>query len=273
MGMELGIDKKQIEAIKAAFERWTSDRVQLRFLICLALATVGLFGVINPLSGRMAKARSASEKANKLLKQAEELAFWTQQIQAFEPRVAVEPDIIEWQSYVLEKLSHTSAQLIALEPRSTSSRSVFKIIQMEVVAKGKSYEEFVDFIDRLEHGERIVRIEGVRVEKQQDNISLTCTIMGLVKPSALKSGRSKSSGELQDAAADPATEHALADPPPQTGDSAQVAADQAPAPDSGQSPAAPGADEDAENEARPGNGHDRTQATEPDRDDADGSSR
>jgi len=51
-------------------------------------------------------------------------------------------------------------------------------------ARGGSYREFADFVDRLEHGERLVRVEKLRMEKQQTAISLTCLIRGLVKSNA-----------------------------------------------------------------------------------------
>jgi hypothetical protein len=115
---------------------------------------------------------------------AEEVAFYSRQQASYLPRAGVSADITDWQNYVLERLRCTKATLISLEPHKPLAKGVFTVIEMELVAKGGSYREFADFIDRLEHGERIVRIEKLRMEKQQTSIYVTCLIRGLVKNGA-----------------------------------------------------------------------------------------
>lgn len=178
--MEL-IDKKQVAAFKRLGQRLGGDPARLRMTLCVVLAGVGIFGVERPLGLRLAHARTAQVEARKLAQKAEEVAFFTREKAAYEPRVAVSADITDWQNYVLERLRCTTATLISLEPRKPLSKGVFTVLEMELVAKGDSYREFADFIDRIEHGERIVRVEKLRLEKQQTSIYLTCLIRGLVK--------------------------------------------------------------------------------------------
>jgi len=196
MGMELGIDKKQIEAIKGLWKKWCSDPVQLRFVMVLTIAAVGYFGVTRPSAAGLAAARARKVSAQKKAAMAEDVLFYNTQIGLYEERSAVSSDISDWQNYVLGNLAHTSVQLISFEPKKTESKGPFKIIEMELIVRGQVYSEFIDFIDRLERGPRLVRLERVRVEKQQNNISLTCTVRGMVKPSA-----TKSAGKDDDAAA------------------------------------------------------------------------
>lgn len=181
--MEL-IDKKQVEGLKRLGRRIGGDPARLRLTVCLLLTGIGIFGVERPLGLRLAKARTAQLAAKKSSQMAEEVAFFTRQKAAYDPRAAVSSDITDWQNYVLEKLRCTTATLISLEPHKPLAKGVFTVLEMEVVAKGSSYREFADFIDRLERGERLVRIEKLRLEKQQTSISLTCLIRGLVKASA-----------------------------------------------------------------------------------------
>ena len=181
--MEL-VDKKQLEGFKRLGRRIGGDPARLRLTVCLLLTGLGVFGVERPLGVRLAHARTAQLAAKKSSQMAEEVAFFTRQKAAYDPRAAVSGDITDWQNYVLEKLRCTTATLISLEPHKPLAKGVFTVLEMELVAKGSSYREFADFVDRLEHGERLVRIEKLRMEKQQTSISLTCLIRGLVKASA-----------------------------------------------------------------------------------------
>jgi len=181
--MEL-IDKKQLEGFKRFGRRLGGDPARLRLTVCVLLTGLGILGVERPLGVRLAKARTANLAAKKSSQMAEEVAFFTRQKAAYEPRAAVSSDISDWQNYVLEKLRCTKATLISLEPHKPLPKGVFTVVEMELVARGGSYREFADFVDRLEHGERLVRVEKLRMEKQQTAISMTCLIRGLVKSNA-----------------------------------------------------------------------------------------
>lgn len=192
--MEL-VDKKQLEAFKRLGRRIGGDPARLRLTVCLLLTGIGVFGVERPLGLRLAKARTAQLAAKKSSQMAEEVAFFTRQKAAYDPRAAVSGDITDWQNYVLEKLRCTTATLISLEPHKPLAKGVFTVLEMELVAKGSSYREFADFVDRLEHGERLVRIEKLRMEKQQTSISLTCMLRGLVKASAKPAESAEGTGQ------------------------------------------------------------------------------
>jgi hypothetical protein len=184
--METGIDKKQIEAIKRFGSRLTSEPARLKMAVCVVLAGVGFFGVERPLGERLEAARTANAKAKTASKKAAEAVLYTKQRDLYEERVAVESRITDWQNYVLGVLGDTSAMLVSLEPRKNTSKGPFTIIEMELVAKGDSYNEFAIFVDRLERGPRIVRLDKLRMERQQGNIYLTCIVKGLIKKSAKK---------------------------------------------------------------------------------------
>jgi hypothetical protein len=191
MVMELGIDKKKLEAFAALWEKWTSDPVQLRFVVVFLLTLVGIFGLNKPMSSRLAAARERFKDASKLAAEAEELVFFKGQVEVYEKRTGYPADVSDWQNYVFEALSTIDAQLISLEPRKTSAKGPFKIVEMELVAKGKDYNALLDFVDRLERGERLVRLERLKLEKVQNSISMTCSIRGLVKPSAYVAPRAE----------------------------------------------------------------------------------
>jgi hypothetical protein len=179
--MASAADKRQLDAIKNLVRRWSADPVQLRFVVVLGLFGAGLFGAVRPLSARLDAARAANKDARTQSRMAEELRNFYDQGREYGPKVAVSADLVDWQNYVLEKLRCTSATLISLEPKATLVKQPFTILNMELVARGTSFEEFADFASRLEHGERCVRIEKTRLERQQTSIYLTMLIRGLVR--------------------------------------------------------------------------------------------
>jgi hypothetical protein len=195
MGLEMGMDKKQAEALRRLYRRCTGDPVQFRFVVTAVLLAVIIGTVEMPLAARIVTARQRLADAKEHATTAHEVRGYAEQQAIYEPRVAVSADIMDWQNYVLELLAHTTATLVSLEPKLPEAHGGFQVIDMELVAKGNSYREFVGFVDRLERGERIVRVEKVRLEKQQTSIYLTCIIKGLVKSSAKAAEDAPADGE------------------------------------------------------------------------------
>jgi hypothetical protein len=179
--MASAADKRQLEAIKGLVRRWCSDPVQLRFVIVIALFGVGLFGIVRPLSARLDTARAANKDAKTEARLAEELRHFYEQSREYGPRLSMSADLVDWQNYVLSTLRCTSATLISLEPKAPLQKQPFTVLDMELVARGTSFTEFADFASRLEHGERCVRIEKVKIERQQSSMYVTMVIRGLVR--------------------------------------------------------------------------------------------
>jgi hypothetical protein len=186
-------DRRQIEAVKALGRRWAGDPVQLRLVVAIAILALGIGVVQHPLGTRLAAARTAHDEALKQARLADDQRFLATQAAGYEKRVAISSDLVDWQNYVLERFRTTSATLISLEPKSTTQKPPFDVLEMELVAKGTNYADFVDFIDRLEHGERLVRIEKLRIERQQTSVYVTLIIKGLVRAGG-KSGAEAGKG-------------------------------------------------------------------------------
>lgn len=205
--MPAGDNRQQIEALKGLLRRWSADRIQLRFVVVLAILLGGWLGVEMPLSDRLARARSSLEEARKQARLAEELRHFADQARLYEERVAVPADLVDWQNYVLGKLQGSSATLLSLEPKETAAKQPFSVIEMELVARTADFADFTDFIDRLEHGERLVRIERVRYERQQTSMYVTLIIRGLVKGAPKPAGKARA----EDAALPPGSGPAVAE--------------------------------------------------------------
>ena len=180
--MDTGLDKAQWQAVNNWWARTAGDHVKLRFVICLALFLASYLFVLDPLSAQLAAARKEHRKALKRENMANELAHFAEQFKRFEPRLVSSAEPSDWQNYVLAQLDASGAQLASMEPRGVESAGGFKLVEMEINAKSTDYAVLVDFVDRLEHGARLVRIEKLAIERQPRSLLLTCTLKGLVRP-------------------------------------------------------------------------------------------
>lgn len=229
--MELGIDKQRIEALRGAWTRWTTDPVTFRLLVCLLLVLGGGGLLLRPQALALAKARKAHGKAEKRAHEADELVFYTRQAAAYTPRLFQDTDLVAWQQYVLDALTRSGARMRTLEPKKTEAKGVFRVLELELNCTG-TYAQLVDFIDRLERGERVVRVERLRIERRQRDINLELVVKGLVKGAPSADAEAPAEGEAPEAAGTDASDTADAD------------AD-APSAAAGVSPASSSADTDA----------------------------
>lgn len=180
--MDSGLDKAQWQAVAAWWARTAGDHVKLRFLICVTILAASYVFVLDPLGAELAAARKAHAKALRRENMANELAYFRDQFERFEPRLVSSAEPSDWQNYVLAQLEASGAQLASMEPRGVESAGGFKLVEMEIDVKSTDYAALVDFVDRIEHGARLVRIEKLTLERQPRTLLLTCTLKGLVRP-------------------------------------------------------------------------------------------
>ena len=239
--MELGIDKKQIEAARQWAQDLAADRVRLRFAVCLVMVVLGWMLVLKPQADALAAARTSLGKAHTQAKRATDAVFYTNQVERYEPYLFTDDDPVTLQSYVLGHLEASGATIRGTSPKKTEPRGVFKVVELELEATG-TFAQLVDLVDRLEHGPKVLRLERLRLERNKTAIFLTCTVNGLAKPplSAGKSagkGSGEGSGEAPPAEADgsPAADGVAGDGAPAvegvdgavTGDGAELLTDPA----------------------------------------------
>jgi Tfp pilus assembly protein PilO len=181
--LELGLDRRQIESAKALGRKIVDDPVLLRFVLCVLVLLLGWLAVLEPQAEALAAARKSLRKATKRADMAQELRFFESEKKRYEPLFFENADIVDWQRYVLNELEASGARLRSLEPKKTESKGNFKVLELSVDATG-TYSQLVDFIDRLEHGRRVVRMTRMRLERRKDIIVLECVLNALVRPAS-----------------------------------------------------------------------------------------
>ena len=181
--METGISPEKIEAVKRYLANSAGDPIQLRFLLSIVLLGIGLFAVARPMASRLQESRAELEKQKAVQKAAEQLQQMYNQTKEYEVYTPSEVDQVVWGDYLAGRLEESGAKLISLEPKKKILKgNVFSIMISEVVAMG-TYSQLVDFIDLLERGPRLVRIDALQLERvtDPDGVRLTCVVKGLLK--------------------------------------------------------------------------------------------
>jgi Tfp pilus assembly protein PilO len=179
--MDLGIDKRKLEALVERGRAIAADPVLLRATLAGVLLTIGVFAVEEPQVARLATARQQQVEAQKRADASDDLRLLEKQMKVYAPRLAASADLVEWGDYILEKLEKSGATLHSMDPKKTTASGAFKVVDFDLTAQG-TYEQLADFIDRMERGERIVRFDRIFLQRMRSTVNLECTVRGLVKP-------------------------------------------------------------------------------------------
>ena len=178
--MEAGIDRDQVQALKAALSKACQDPVKLKLIVCGVIVVLGFMLYCSPQAGRLAEARKKHKKAAERARLAKNARHVVDQGKAFVDRLPKIEDVSDWQEYVMAKVAAAGIKLRKIEPRRGLMKGKYRIIILEVEADGM-FPQVVDFMDRLERGERIVRLDRLQLEKRADRTSFRFVLMGLAK--------------------------------------------------------------------------------------------
>jgi hypothetical protein len=181
--MDTGFDKQQLEDLKRWFVSVCADPVRLRLYICLVLLAIGYLAVVRPLGTRVVEAHDDLRKIKNASRRAAAAAHYVGERDFYEPKLTNRHDIVYWQAYVMRKLDASGVTLNSLDPGEPTSKYAFKIVRMQLSARAVHYQDILDFVDRLEHGEHVVRLEALTIDETTDALIMSCTILALVKPS------------------------------------------------------------------------------------------
>ncbi|MDJ0521928.1 MAG: type 4a pilus biogenesis protein PilO [Planctomycetota bacterium] len=178
--MEAGIDREQLNALKAKLQKACQDPVKLKLIVSAVIIVFGFFFYCSPQAGRLAEARTKYGKAAEKARLAKESRHVVKQGKTFLDRLPKLEDVSDWQEYVMQRVDEAGAKLRKIEPRRGLMKGKYRIIVLEIEAEGM-FEQIVDFVDRLERGERIVRLDRLQLEKRADRMSFRFVLMGLAK--------------------------------------------------------------------------------------------
>jgi len=126
------------------------------------------------------------EGARELKASLEDSAAWVDEIRAieaslphFEPRMFAERDPNNWDRYLQDfmKSEQAGVEIVNFGSRADKEVKDYVFLIRDIAVRG-TFHQLVDFIDRIERGERYVRIEDIAMRAQQDGtLFLRVTLM------------------------------------------------------------------------------------------------
>ena len=179
--MHFGVDKQRLAALEERWRGIAADPLLLRACVASVILAVGVFAIEAPQAARLRSARLRQEDIEQRANASDELRDLEKQVKRYGPRAAIGGDPVEWGNYVSEKLERSGAVLRAMDPKKSANAGPFTVVDIDLVAQG-TYAELADFVDRLERGERLVRLDRIVLQRMGDTVNLECTIKGLAKP-------------------------------------------------------------------------------------------
>ncbi len=170
--------QKDLAKIRAAIARKTSTEESYRSFVALIIFAVGYFGVIGKLSTRLEEARVLHESTTTTAQYVSDIRHFEGQSKLYSERMTPADDNAEWGQYILDILDKSGAQMQRFSPDRSEGVGNYKVLKFDVGATG-DYFQLVDFMDRLERGERFVRMNDFEIAAEQSTLKLRCRILCL----------------------------------------------------------------------------------------------
>lgn len=151
-----------------------------RWIASLAtvLVVVGVAGVLRPLSQRIDERRERLDSMLDTAQTVRDLEFLTRAEDQYRERLTVPSELAEWQSYVLDVLERTDCALESMENGSSRRVRDYRICRLAIVVRG-DFASLHDFVDRIERGYRLMRIDDIALTEDRGVITMRCTLRGI----------------------------------------------------------------------------------------------
>lgn len=170
--------QKDLDKIKAAIAKRTSTEEGYRGFLALIFFAVGYFGIIGQLSKRLDEARVLHESTKTTAQYVDDIRHFEGQTKIYADRMTPPDDTAEWGQYIMDILDESNVTMQRFSPDKPDGIGNYKVLKFEVGATGEYYQ-LIDFMDRLERGERYVRIDEFEIAAEQNTLKLRCRILCL----------------------------------------------------------------------------------------------
>lgn len=170
--------RNDLRDLREKFSRLRQDPPSFNLAVAVVLLAVGLAGVTMPLSGTLESRRETLAQSRERASVAERLDKHLQVWQLVAPRVVAKADAVDWGDYLLLQMRSAGLRLLSQEPPEVAEIGSFRKLTLSVRAGG-SYAAIVDFVDRLERGERLMRVDRLQISMGQTELELDIEVVGL----------------------------------------------------------------------------------------------
>lgn len=170
--------RKDLQDLRAKLERLRQDPPAFHFALAATLLAVGLAGVTMPLGGSIETKREALEDARDRAAVAERIGAHLDAWRHLAPRVVAQAEAVDWDAYLLQHLRAAGMRVLSQEPPEVAELGEFRTITLRLRAGGR-YEQIADFLDRVECGERLMRVDRLQIAIGASELELEAELVGL----------------------------------------------------------------------------------------------
>lgn len=170
--------RKDLHDLREKIGRLRRDPPSFNLAVAAVLLAVGLAGVTMPLGGSIDAKRAELADARERAVVAERLARHLDAWHAVAPRIVATVDAVDWNDYALAHLRAAGLRVLTQEPPELAEVGQFKTVRLRLNVGGR-YPQIVDFLDRIERGERLMRVDALAIRVGETELELEVEIIGL----------------------------------------------------------------------------------------------
>jgi hypothetical protein len=170
--------RQDFRAIGEQIRRLRYDPPAFRMTVAAVMVAIGLAGVTLPLGGGLEARRQRVSLAEERAQVAERLRGHLDVCGLAAARLTAQANDVEWGAYLAEQLRFAGLKLLSQQPPELKDQGDFKMIRFVLRASG-TYDGILDFVDRIERGQRLIRIDHLRLELVNGSLVAEVDALGL----------------------------------------------------------------------------------------------
>lgn len=181
--MDLGFDKAKMEASKAQLIRLLSDPTKMRLAVVAVVMAATIGGLYYPFSGQIEEQRTVRAAQKDRLEAIQDVEKLRKEVQTFRSRIDKQSDTNEWVQYLLAGSRQAGVQLRGMETRPPQPVGPYTAVTLNLEVQG-TFPQLQNFIEWLDQSDKLLRIDGLRLEKVSGVIVMKVIVLGLVHKNA-----------------------------------------------------------------------------------------
>lgn len=173
--------KEDIIELKKKLSGLQDDPEKFRAAIAVLLLVVGMLLIKIPLTARINSKQTELREAQHLAEVAEHVMVLRDQAALVGDRLNAPGDLSNWGAYIEGLVDESGADLSRQEPGNIDGIYAFKKISIGLTITG-TYREIWSFVDAVESGPRLARLENIDLSVSEGTLTLRCMLLGLCNP-------------------------------------------------------------------------------------------
>lgn len=173
-------DRQRLRQYKLLLGRYLGNPGRLRPAVTAGLTLLALVAIYWPLSQRIESAQAELRTHQQRLEAITEVENLRKQVETFRQRLGDGGETNHWVQHILAGQREAQVRLRDMEAREPKKVGPYKAVTLAIEVEG-NFPNLRRFVEWLENSPRLLRVESVRLEKQNDCILMRIVVLGLVQ--------------------------------------------------------------------------------------------